>query len=44
MSLQVILTLTLFQKKIDDLKALVTGMLDVLITAEAKLDNTFPVS
>ena len=31
-------------KKIDDLKALVTGMLDFVIITETKLDNTFPVS
>ena len=30
--------------KIDDLKALVTGMLDILIITETKLDNTFPFS
>ena len=28
-------------KKFDDLKALVTGMLDILIITERKLDNTF---
>ena len=27
-------------KKFDDLKALVTGMLDILIITETKLDNT----
>ena len=31
-------------KKFDDLKALVTGILDILIITEAVLDNTFPVS
>ena len=31
-------------KKFDDLKVLVTGMLDILIITETKLDNTFPVS
>ena len=30
--------------KIEDLKALVTGMLDILIITETKLDNTFPFS
>ena len=44
MLLQVTLTLPLFQKKIDDLKALVTGMLDILIITETKFDNSFPIS
>ena len=30
--------------KFDDLKAFVTGMFDILIITETKLDNTFPVS
>ena len=30
-------------KKFDDLKALVTGMLDVLIITVTKLNYTFPV-
>ena len=31
-------------KKFDDLKPLVTGILDILIIRETILDNTFPVS
>ena len=30
-------------RKFDDLKVLVTGMVDILIITEATLDNTFPV-
>ena len=33
-----------FPNKFDQLKALVNGMLDVLIITETKLDGTFPVS
>ena len=30
--------------KIDDLKVLMTGMFDILVITETKLDNTFPIS
>ena len=32
------------KKKNGNLKVLITGMLDILIITETKLDNTFPVS
>ena len=38
------LNINSFPKKIENLKALVTGMVDILIITEAKLNNTFYVS
>ena len=38
------LNINFLPKKFDDLKALVTGMLNTLIITERKLENTFPVS
>ena len=38
------LNINSFPKKFDYLKALVTGMLEILIITETKLDSTFPVS
>ena len=38
------LNINSFPEKFDNLKALVTGMVDILIITEAKLNNTFSVS
>ena len=38
------LNINSLSSKFDDLKVLMTGMFDILVITETKLDNTFPVS
>ena len=38
------LNINSLSSKFDDLKVLMTGMFDILVIAETKLDDTFPVS
>ena len=38
------LNINFLSSKFDDLKVVMTGMFDILVITETKLDNTFPVS